>query len=92
MHRAAFPLTQARAAAEKLRHDRFRIRATSQAVTVVPVGGEDIVIGPQRINRADGYGLLTNIEMTEAADLPESVHLRSPLLEAADQQHLSVEF
>ena len=41
---------------------------------------------------ADDDRLLADIEMAEAADQPHAVHLARLLLEAADQQHVAVEF
>ena len=42
--------------------------------------------------RPDRDRLLADIEMAEAADQAEAVELAGPLLEAADEQHLAVEF
>ena len=91
VHRAPLALTQTGAAAEELRHDGFGIASARQAMAVIAVRGKDIVIGPERIHSTDGHGFFADIQMAEAADLPEGIHLRAPLFEAADQQHLSIE-
>jgi hypothetical protein len=58
---------------------------------MIAVRGKDIVIGPEHIHSTDSHGFFADIQMAEAADLPEGIHLRAPLFEAADQQHLSIE-
>ena len=41
---------------------------------------------------AHHHGFLADIEMAEAADQAHAVKLAGPLLEAADQQHVGIEF
>jgi hypothetical protein len=91
VHRAPFPATQTRATAEELRHHRLGVRPSRQAMTVIPIGGKDIVIGSEGINGAHRHRFFADIQVTEAADLPQGIHLRAPFLKAADQQHLFVE-
>src|SRR5947199_6854654 len=60
-------------------------------MAVIAVRREDIVVGPQRIHSTHGHRLLPNVKVAEPADLAERVHLRGPLLEAPDQEHLGIE-
>src|SRR5438445_8786359 len=91
VHGAALPLAQPGGSSEELGHDTLRVRAPGKAMAVVAVGREDVVVGPQRVHGAHGHGLFPNVEVAEPADLAERVHLRGPLLEAPDQEHLRVE-
>jgi hypothetical protein len=58
---------------------------------VVPVGAEEVVVGPQQAHRADGDRLLADVEVEEAADLALHVDLRAALLEAPDEEHVPVQ-
>src|SRR5580704_18037662 len=88
VHRAALALTQPAHAAEQLGHDPARIRPLGQAVAVLAIGRNRVVVGPQGRGRADRHRLLSDVEVEEAADLAEGVHLGRLLLEAPDQRHL----
>src|SRR5437868_3228673 len=60
---------------------------------MVAIAGDDAVLADgQRRLQADRDRLLADIEMAEAADQAETVKLPGPLLEAANEQHLAVEF
>ena len=59
-------------------------------VGVLAVGGDDVVVGLQRRDRADRHRLLADIKVQEAADLAQRVGLGQRLLHAADRQHLVV--
>jgi hypothetical protein len=69
-------------------HGRLGLHAAGQGVAVVAVGGDDVVVGAQHADRADGHRLLAAVEVAEAADLLVLVEHRRPLFEPADQQHL----
>ena len=58
---------------------------------MLAIGRDDVVLVVERVNRADGDGLLAGIEMTEAGDFAAAVHLGSLLLEAADERHAPIE-
>ena len=49
-------------------------------------------LGLQRRLHADHDGFLADIEVAEAADQAHAVELAGLLLEAADQEHVGVEF
>src|SRR5262249_26880269 len=88
VHRAALTLAEAVDAAEQLGHHPPRIRPLGDAVALLPVRGHRVVVS------ADGRGgtprlrLLSDIEVEEAADFAEGVHLGRFLLEAPDECHL----
>ncbi len=67
------------------------IHAADQHVAVVTVAGNDRILVAERVLDADGNRLLADIEMAEAADQTHAVELAGLLLEAPDQQHLTVE-
>jgi hypothetical protein len=90
VHRAAFALGIAAAAARQLRHDAIWRHARRQHVAVIAIRGDDLVALLQRGLHADDDGFLADIEVAEAADEPHAVELARALLEAADQQHVSV--
>jgi len=55
---------------------------------MLTVGAGDVVVGTERAEAAYGHRLLADVEVAEAADLPQAVRLSRLFLEAADQQHL----
>ena len=90
VHGAALALRVARAAPGQLGHDPARIHVADEHVAVVAIAGDDAVAWLERMLDADRHRLLTDIEVTEAADQAHAVELARLLLEAADQQHLTV--
>ena len=60
------------------------------ACAVVAVGRDDVVLGLEGGDGADGDRLLPDVEVEEAADLALRVGLRRRLLHAPDGQHLAV--
>ena len=88
MHRAAAALVGAADPSEELGHDAVGFDATGEGVAVVAVVGDDLVVGAEGVDGADGASLLARVEVEEAADLAARVHLRALLLEAPDEQHL----
>ena len=59
---------------------------------MIAIGGDDLVFGLERRLHADHHGFLADIEVAEAADQTHAVKLPRLLLEAADLQHVAVEF
>ena len=60
---------------------------------MVAIAGDDAVLADlERRLQPDRDRFLADIEMAEAADQAEAVKLAGALLEAADEQHLAVEF
>ncbi len=88
MHRAALTLAQAVAAAEQLGHGPAWVAALGQAVTVLAIGRDRIVITSQHRRGAGGNGFLTDGEVEESTDLAQGVRFGRFLLEAADQHHV----
>jgi hypothetical protein len=60
-------------------------------MAVLAIGGDDGVLGRDRLDHADRVGLLADIEMQEAADLAGRIELGARLLEASDARHLPEE-
>ena len=60
---------------------------------MVAIAGDDTVqpFGQRGLD-ADRHRFLADIEMAETADQAQTVKLPGALLEAADEQHLAVEF
>ena len=58
---------------------------------MLAIGRDDVVLVVERVNRADGDGLLAGIEMAEAGDFAAAVHLGGLLLEAPDERHAPIE-
>ena len=59
-------------------------------MAVIAIGGDDLIPLLACHLHAGDHGLLADIEVAEAADLPHAVELPSLLLETADEQHLAV--
>ena len=53
---------------------------------------EHVVVFSNGGNRADADCFLSDVQVTEAADLSGDIHFRRLLFEATDQEHLPVEF
>ena len=71
-----------------LESDTLRRQAnTVVRLTVVTVGRDDVVVGAEQRDGARAHRLLADIEVTEAADLPERVRFGAPLLETALKEH-----
>ena len=92
MHRAALALGIACGAARQLGHDAFRVHARGQHMAVITIGRNDIVARLQCSLQAHDHGFLPDIEVAEAADQAHAIELPRLLLEAADQQHVRIEF
>ena len=87
------PLRDARRAPGQLGHDHLGIDAVGEHVAMVAIAGDDAVLAAvERRLQPDRDRFLADVEVAEAADQAEAVELAGLLLEAADQQHLPVEF
>ena len=91
MHRAAAAVRDAGGLAEQLGHHDPRIGALGEAMPVLAIGRDDVVLVVERVDRADGDGLLAGVEMAEAGDFAAAVHLGGLLFEAPDQRHAPIE-
>ena len=77
--------------AEELGQERARAHPFREGDAVVAVGRDDVVVRPERGDRAHADGLLPDVEVQEAADLSFRVAARALLLHAADEEHLAIE-
>ena len=91
VHRPAAAVGDAGVLAEELRHHRRRRAPDRERRRVVAVAREERVALLERVDRADGGGLLADREMAVAADARTGVLLLGPLLEPADECHLPEE-
>ncbi|OGT94796.1 MAG: hypothetical protein A2083_04945 [Gemmatimonadetes bacterium GWC2_71_9] len=89
MHRAALAARTPGRLPEQLGHHGPRADAARQRLPVLAVAAHDQVVVAQRRHRADGHGLLADIEVAEPPDLAERVLLARPLLEAPDEEHVA---
>ena len=87
VHRAALAARAAIDAAEQLGHDGARRDAARERLTVIAIRRDDVVVGAQHRQRSGADRFLPDVEMAEAADLPERVRLGATLLEATLEQH-----
>ena len=90
VHGAALALGVAATPSRQLRHHALGVHAAGQHVSVVAIGGDDLVPLLDRHLHAHHHRLLADVEMAEAADEPHAVELARLLLEAADEQHLAI--
>ena len=90
MHRATLALRAARHAAGQLGHALVHTHADHQAVAVVAVASDDMVMFTQKGDRAGGDGFLADIEVEEAANLALLVDSDAALFEMADSGHFGV--
>jgi hypothetical protein len=87
MHRAAMPARESGDLAEQFRHHGAWWRALGQAVAVLAIGRDHVVLAVERGDRADRDRLLACVQMAKAGDLAARVHLSGFFFEAADQHH-----
>ena len=90
MHRPALALGAAGHLAQELGHSLLRGHPPRQAMTMVAVRRDDVIVLTQHADRADRHRLLAAVLVKKTADLVPLLieHLR-PFLEAADQHHLA---
>ena len=79
-------------ACRKLGHEARGSHAARQRVAVVAVVRDDVVVGAQRRIAPTADRLLADVEVQEAADLALARTSRATLLEAPDEEHLTVSF
>jgi hypothetical protein len=91
VHGAAPALAQARRFPEELGHHLAGIRPPGQAMTMLAVGADNIIIPAERGCCSHRHCLLTDVEMEKAGNLRQGVHLRRFFFESADQEHLAIE-
>jgi hypothetical protein len=87
VHGATFALGTSILPAKQLSHHRVGCHAAHQRLPVIAIGGDDVVVLPERHDDAAGDGFLANIEVAKATNLANGIHLGTPLLEAALQHH-----
>jgi hypothetical protein len=90
VHRAAKAFAATGLLGEQLGHDGPGRHPLGVGLTVVPVGGHDVVVRLDRRDRTDRHRLLTYIEVEEPTDLALRIRLGRRLLDPADRQHLPV--
>ena len=88
VHRAALPSGGASGAPVELRHHRPRLEPLGERLGVVTVGGQNVVVLPQGTDQPESHGLLADVEVTEAPDLPDRIGLLRLLLEAPVEEHV----
>ena len=91
VHRATLALADARCLAGHLGHQRIHVEATGDSLSVVTVGGDNVIVLGQRADRADANGLLPDVQVTESPDLSLLVCARGRFFEPTDHQHLPVQ-
>ena len=69
MHRAAAPVRDAGFLAKQFRHYVARLRAFGDAVAVLAIGRDHVVLVAERLDGADRDRLFARIRRTEAGDL-----------------------
>ncbi len=84
-------MAQACRFAEQLGHHMARVGASGKTMSVVSVRADRIVIRSKSGENPDCNGLFADIEMQEAGNFCEGIHLRRFFFEPADQQHLTIE-
>jgi hypothetical protein len=92
VHRSTTPPTGSAGLAEHFRHNLTGRQAARQCVAMLSVGGDDGVVGGQRLHDADSISLLADVEVQKAADFFCAVKLGTPFLKAPDQDHLTEQF
>ena len=91
VHRSALAPRASRGFAEQLRHAGVHVHADRQRVTMIPVGGDHVVIFSHQRNRPECNRLLANVEMQKTTHLPLVVIFQGRLLESPDAEHLRKE-
>ena len=90
VHRAAPAVSTPMTAPKQLGHDRLGADATRERKTVAAIAGDQQVVIPQRIHRADDRRLLTGGQMAITADEIGLILALSLRLERANEHHLLI--
>ena len=90
VHRAADALAAAGRAAHQLGEARLHRDAARERVAVAAIGDRQVVVVPQRRDRADRDRLLTLAEMGRPLDQPLHEELLHLLLEQPDLEHPAI--
>src|SRR5215467_2348523 len=88
VHRAALALGKSVPAAEELGHHAPGIGALGDAVAVLAVGRDHVVLRAYHRGGTYRHRLLADVEVEKPADLAQGVHLSGLFLEASEQLHL----
>jgi hypothetical protein len=88
MHGATTATATAFLLAVEFGHDRFGRNPPCQGLSMLAIGGNEVVIRRQRLQHADPDCLFTIIEMQESADFHGAVELGRFFLKPADSDHL----
>src|SRR5262245_3826919 len=88
VHRAALALGKPVPAAEEFGHHAPGIGALGDAVAVLAVGRDHVVLRAYHRGGTYCHRLLADVEVEKPADLAQSVHLGGLFLEASEQLHL----
>src|SRR6185369_10451728 len=81
VHRAALAFGTAGGLAEKLGHDRTGSHSLGERESVFAIAGEYVIVFANGGDRADSDSFLTDVEVTETADLSGDVGFRRLLFE-----------
>ena len=76
--------------AVKFGHALIHVHAYGKSVSMVPVGGNDVVIFGHGGNGANGNSLLAYVKVQEPADVPLLIGPQGAFLEPPDPNHLLV--
>src|SRR5712691_8037066 len=91
VHRTAFAVRAAAGFAEQLGHYRFRRDTFGDGLSMFSVTGDYVIVVADGGNGADANCFLADVQMTETANLSQTVRLGTLLFEATNQQHLMKE-
>ena len=87
MHRTAQPARAAGLFSEKLGHAGVGAGAASERMTMIAIGGDDVIVVPHRRDCADHDRFLPNVKMAKTADFLRLILLTRALFETPNQQH-----
>src|SRR5207302_10305377 len=73
--------------AEKFGHTGIGAGAAGKGMGVIAVGSDDVIIKPNRRDRSGNDRFLTDVKVTETADLLRLILLAGALFETPDEQH-----
>ncbi len=71
-------------------HDATGAHAAGEHVTVVAIGGDDLITFHLRHLMPTTTSFLTDVEVTETTDEAHAIELAGLFFETADQQHFTI--